>query len=70
MAGPVGRRRTRTNSGEQLIVSQAIPSKRAKKSRDEGDQDKENALVDKSLLVECLTNAGMIVKRGEEQNVL
>ena len=70
MAGPVGRRRTRTNSGEQLIVSQAIPSKRVKKSRDEVDQDKENALVDKSLLVECLTNAGMIVKRGEEQNVL
>ena len=34
------------------------------------DSDQENVLADKSLLVECLTNAGMVVKTGEEQNIL
>ena len=34
------------------------------------DSDQENVLADKSLLVEFLTNAGMLVKIGEEQNIL
>ena len=34
------------------------------------DSDQENVLADKSLLVEFLTNAGMVVKIGEEQNIL
>ena len=34
------------------------------------DSDQENVLADHSLLVECLTNAGMVVKMGDEQNIL
>ena len=78
----VVKRRTRNSSGggpplqPQLITSQAVSadvtlpaSKRVKKSTTV-DPDLENVLADKSLLVECLTKAGMVVKVKEEQNVL
>ena len=79
----VVKRRTRNSSGggpgplqPQLITSQAVSadvtlpaSKRSRKSTTV-DPDLENVLADKSLLVECLTKAGMVVKVKEEQNVL
>jgi len=44
------------------------PSKKSKKTS--GDPELENVLSDRSLLVESLTNAGMIVKTGADQNLL
>ena len=70
MPGVVKRRARNSSGGQQQLISQVVSLPASKRSRKSTvlDSDQENVLADHSLLVECLTNAGMVVKMEEEQN--
>ena len=66
MPGGVKRRSRNASGGQSLLPGNVSMNKRSKLL----DPDLENAVTEKTLLLESLNNAGMIVKNGDDPNVL
>ena len=67
MPGAVKRRSRNASGGQSLFSGNNVSMNKRSKLL---DPDMENAVTEKTLLLESLNNAGMIVKNGDDPNVL